>query len=114
LEHLSDQFTTLYHGTSAKHVGKIRKHGLTPPEGVIQPASWYMLTTSREQAARYSKGSVLEYRIPHEAMDFRHEKGVLWPGQEHNVYGHEATAYAVKGKVPSEYLHAVHEHEHKT
>lgn len=108
MEHLSDQFTTLYHGTSSEAVGKIRKHGLKPPEGV-QPARWYMLTTSREQAARYGRGKTLEYRIPHEAMDYRHDKGVLWPGAEHNVYGHQATAYGVKGAVPPEYLHAEHD-----
>lgn len=104
------QFTTLYHGTSPEKADWTQEHGLTPPESVMS-AGWPMLTSSRPQAARYGKGRVLEYRFPPEAMDYRNTEGVLWPGQEHDVYGHKATAYGVKGSVPSKYLHAVHEED---
>jgi GNAT superfamily N-acetyltransferase len=73
-----------------------------------------MLTTSREQAAAYSPGGVvLEYRIPTERIygsdDYqRGGEPLLWPGQPHDVYGHAATAYAVNGPLPSEYLVGVH------
>jgi hypothetical protein len=104
------QFTTLYHGTQRQHVDSIRERGLTPPQGV-NPAGWPMLTTSHEQAARYASREnpvVLEFHVPTERTDYRAEDGVLWPGQEHHVYGHQATAYGIKGRVPGDMLAAVH------
>lgn len=101
------QFTTLYHGTSPDKVDAIRSEGLKPPEGV-QPAAWFMLTTSKDQATRYGSGAVVQYDVPDHVMDYRHPEGALWPGQAHNVYGHEATAYGVKGALPGKYIKDVH------
>jgi hypothetical protein len=110
-EHLSpEQFTTLYHGTRLKHVDSIREHGLTPPEGV-NPAGWPMLTDNKAQAERYAGDAVLEFHVPTDRMDYRAKDGVLWPGREHNAYGHPATAYGVKGRVPGDMLAAVHPKE---
>lgn len=101
------QFTTLYHGTRPEYVDAIKNEGLKPPEGV-QSAGWPMLTTSHDQAARYGMGAVVEYSVPRHVMDYRHPEGALWPGQAHNVYGHDATAYGVKGSLPGKYITKVH------
>lgn len=106
----------LFHGTSAAKVDAIRTQGLNPPPGV-SPAGWFMLTTSFEQAARYATAEdavVLEYRIPAALTSYRAEGGLLWPGQPHDVYGFAATAYAVKGSIPGQYLVAVHPKPTKT
>jgi hypothetical protein len=103
-----EQFTTLYHGTSPDNVDSIRSEGLKPPESV-QPAMWPMLTTSRDQAARYGRGAVVEYSVPSHVMDYRHPEGALWPGQSHDVYGHDATAYGIKGALPGKYIKKVHQ-----
>lgn len=107
---------TLYHGTLARHVDAIRREGLKPPPGV-NPAGWFMLTTSFDQAARYTNtrpepSVVLEYRVP-EDLIYAFENpnrgdAVLWGGEPHDVYGHAATAYAIKGVLPSRLLVAEH------
>ena len=108
---------TLYHGTLASRIPAIKAEGLKPPPGV-SPAGWFMLTTSFEQAARYTPDRpddpsvVLEYRLPENMIyafsNPNRGNAVLWPGQPHNVYGFDATAYAVKDVLPSRYLHEVH------
>jgi len=101
---------TLYHGTLAKHVPAIKAEGLRAPDGV-NALTWYMLTSSREQAASYTGGQpdavVLEYRVPR-ALTQRGPERVLFGGIEHDVYGVRATVYAIKGALSSEHLVAVH------
>ena len=107
-DNLSPQFRVLYHGTSPGNVQGIRAGGLVSP-GHVNSAGWFMLTDSREQAAAYGRGAVLEYHIPEELTHYRAPGALLWPGHPHSVYGHEATAYGLKQTLPSKYLHAVHE-----
>lgn len=94
-----------FHGTSARNVVGIRRDGLRPPSHVA-PATWYMLTTSREQAATYAGigGVVLEFHIPEELTHYRKSGAVLWPRAAHNVYGYRADAVGVRGAVPASYL----------
>lgn len=103
----------LYHGTLAANIERIRRDGLTPPETVMGGAKWYMLTTSRGQAERYTMGRpdavVLEYHIP-ETKVWEHGRTdtLLWPGDDNDVYGFECVNYAIKEPVPESYLVAVH------
>lgn len=64
------EFFDFYHGTSRKNAEGIRKEGLRPPPGV--GVGWTMLTTNREQAARYAVGQsgdvVLHFRVPHDEV----------------------------------------------
>lgn len=104
------QFTTLYHGTRAESVDSIRANGLTAPSGV-DAAGWPMLTTSRAQAERYAIGedpAVLEYHVPTELTNYRHEDALLWPGREHTAYNEPAVAHGLKRPIPGEYIAAVH------
>lgn len=106
------QFRTLYHGTHAKHVDKIRAEGLKTPNDTYDSASWLMLTDSKAQAHTYANGGpVLEYHVPeHEVWRRGNQgRGSLWPGKAHSVYDQEATAYALKKPLSSDYLHTVHE-----
>ncbi len=103
---------TMYHGTLAANVEAIKREGLRPPPGVME-SRWPMLTTSREQAARYMGGRpgavVLEYRVPADKVwASGSSDAVLWPAETHGVYGFEAMAYGIKGSLPSTYLVAVH------
>lgn len=103
---------TLYHGTTASNVDAIKRDGLRPPSSVMS-SQWPMLTTSKEQAARYTSGRenpvVMEFHVPHHKVwHSGNTKAELWPGDSHNVYGHEATAYAVKDRLSPEHLKAVH------
>ncbi|MGV8846508.1 MAG: hypothetical protein ACOH1Y_09305 [Propionicimonas sp.] len=102
------EFRTLFHGTHPAGLERIQAHGLTAPPGV-SPAGWLMLTDSYEQASAYANGGpVIEYHVPEALTDYRHPKGVLWPGREHDVYGQKATAYGVKGALPGKYIARVH------
>ena len=109
VEHLNPlQFRTLYHGTNPSGLEHIQEHGLSAPEGVM-PSRWPMLTDSKEQASQYAHGGpVVEYHIPEAQTDYRHPQGLLWPGVDHDVYGHAAKAYGVKGTIPSTYIAKVH------
>lgn len=102
-DHLnSQQFTTLYHGTSAENAASIQREGFRAPDeaGHIFPAKWYTLTDDREVADAYSNaGATVELHVPNDRM---HEH--LWPGAEH-IRG---TSYAVKRSLPSSYVHAIH------
>lgn len=103
---------TLYHGTRAEYVPQIKSEGLKPPSSV-NPWTWYMLTTSKEQAARYSPfedSVVLEFEVPLDGGSAQgQENSYLGLGRPHNVYGYSATAYGVaKGPLPTEYLVAEH------
>jgi GNAT superfamily N-acetyltransferase len=99
-----------YHGTSERGVAHARQHGLMTPPGAMHPASWPMLTDSREQAERYAHGKVLEYHIPHELADYRHPEGLLWPADSHTAYDFpHAHAVAPKRPIPAEYLAAEHD-----
>jgi len=99
---------TLYHGTRASLVPTIRAEGLRPPPGV-NPFTWYMLTTSREQAERYTAGKsdavVIEYQVPAKFIE-RGPERILF-GTQHDVYGFAATAYAIKESLPGEYITAI-------
>jgi hypothetical protein len=101
---MSRDTVTLYHGTSREAAGRILCEGLRAPAHIMHPAGWLMLTTSRGQAARYGRGAVLTFEIPADEMSYRHERGRVWPGEAHNVYGFDATAYAPKGIIPAEYV----------
>jgi hypothetical protein len=98
-----------YHGTRAENVAGIRRNGLRPPAHVA-PAHWYMLTTSREQAAVYAgpQGVVLEFHVPVDAAHYRKPGGVLWPRTAHTAYGFDADAVGIKGVIPAAYLVAEH------
>ncbi len=107
--HVPADHQVWYHGTRPERVDAIKSEGLAAGENAS--AKWYMLTTSKEQAAAYAQpgGSVLEYHIPNELTDFRKNKGsVLWPSVEHNVYDQEARAAAPRGTISSKYLAATH------
>ena len=96
---------TLYHGTTAANGAAIKASDLRPPAGV-NPWTWYMLTTSKEQAARYSMKDdsvVLEFRFTPEQVD-----QYLGLAQEHNVYGFEAEAYGVAHPIPGSLVVATH------
>ena len=99
----------LYHGTRAVYVDRIRQEGLHAPSHV-NAWTWYMLTTSPEQAAAYSPHDdsvVLEYDIPDDLLDAL-DGGLLGIPTEHNVYGFSAMAYGIPRGLPGSYLVAVH------
>lgn len=99
----------LYHGTLDHHLESIAVDGLKGSENTMNPASWYMLTTSYKQAMAYSQGGkVVEFTMPETAIQKRQPDTAVWPGVEHNVYGFEATAYAPKGAVPAEYMTGIY------
>lgn len=106
----------LYHGTTADCLDGIRSTGLTPPS-TVNPAGWPMLTTSFDQAARYTSGKpggvVLEYGVPRSRMwESRfdsEDEPLLWPGDIHSAYEYpDAVGYGIKGALPQEYLRKVH------
>lgn len=111
-DHLNqDQFVDLYHGTRSSNVPGIKKEGLKPPSGT--GPQWFMLTTSRDQAARYSPhedSTVLHFRVPRDQIygtpEHRNSNTdpALWNGWQHDVYGHEATAHAIRSVLPAKYL----------
>lgn len=93
----------VYHGTIEANAAAIREGGrLTRPEGL--GPGWLMLTTSRDQAARYAEGvggkTVLHYAIPvDEAPRY------LTQPVEHDVYGAKAEAHGLlHGYLPTKYL----------
>lgn len=98
-----------YHGLRPKAREHVREHGLSAPPGT-QPAKWFMLTNSHEQAKTYAgpEGSVLEYHIPHHLTNYRNPGAVLWPSHPHNVYDQEAHAVGIKGTLPNDYIVAEH------
>lgn len=104
-------YVKLYHGTLDKHIESVATEGLKASESAMQPAKWFMLTTSYDQAQSYAGegGMVVEFTMPATALNYRNEDGCVWPGTEHDVYGQKATAYAPKGLVPNSYVTAVYE-----
>lgn len=100
---------TLYHGTPDKYVDSIKTDGLKTPGSAITPAKWFMLTDSFDQAKRYANGgSVIEYKIPADQVFRSGSKDfLLWPGHDHNVYGHSAKAYALRSALPSSFISRV-------
>lgn len=104
------KFAVWYHGTRPENIEDIEKNGLRAPEQT--GAKWYMLTSSKEQAAQYAQpgGRVIEYHIPHELTDWRKNKqSILWPHDPHGAYDIEARAAAIRGGViPSEFIKKVH------
>jgi len=100
------QDVVLYHGTSPEGLEHVRQNGLSTPASVMHPASWPMLTDNFDQAARYSRGKVIEYHFTPDELDYHN--GLLWPGQEHNVYDQQATAYAPQ-HVPADRIVKVHD-----
>lgn len=99
------QFRPLYHGTRATNVDQILHEGLRHTAQGVNPAGWPMLTTSREQARRYTPSgdsAVLQIDIPEGERD-----ELLWPGRDHDAYDFPATAHGVKATIPSKYIKRV-------
>ena len=93
---------TVYHGTIEKNLPGIEAEGLRPPQGV-SPAGWFMMTSSRDQAAWYARrpgGIVLEYRLPADEVE-----QWLWPPVPHIESEFPgAQAYAIRTPLPARYL----------
>ena len=73
---LSDDGYTVFHGTSVGNAAKIRSGGLEANVNV-RNARWFMVTTSRSSAQRFSNGgAVVEFVIPLENLS-----ETLWAGK---------------------------------
>ncbi|CAB4193341.1 Phage head morphogenesis domain containing protein [uncultured Caudovirales phage] len=103
---------TLYHGTKEKNVAGIRERGLTAPAAT--GSKWFMLTTSLDQARRYSlDGVVIEYKVPVNRIygflrnDESAPGDLLWPAWKHDSYDFDADAYALRQPLPGEFISRV-------
>jgi len=100
-EHLSkDQFSVLYHGTKSVNIESIREQGLTPPERVLNPASWHMLTSVKSEAGYFAGkgGAVLTYHVPADQADAH-----LHP----NRGGQGRALHAIKKPLPGSMIQGV-------
>jgi hypothetical protein len=112
LEYLKEkkqEYITVYHGTNAKFIKKIKEEGLKSNLGYGQ--GWYMMATDMESALYHSVPDdkyayVFEFKIPYDISNHRWiGYPYLWKGEIRND---NSIWFALMQEIPSKFIKKLH------